>query len=686
MRKITTITALLLVSLISLGLMIPSVDAASFALSPANGALERACNKTVVININATGASSNAAEILLSYDPAQIKVIDSYPGTPGTQVLTGNAFQTYFFNEVNPVTGRIKIAAFSVLNDLTGPATFATIEFTSLVSSTNASFTIIEDEGGYEETIIADSATNNNILTSVSGASYNFIDGPCVADTQAPTVSFQDPTSGAANVALNSNVTIRIKDNQSGVDLDSLTFVIDGINYKVGNAAVSYTGNSLDYIFTINPNVNFPEGQLATVVVTGSDFSGNNFNRQMVFNAPVPEPPEPEIIIETITETITNTITNTVIEKEEVEVIKEVCDELIDKDPEPDISDIICEGTDVVTGGENVGDAIKVLNNFSSSESIVTDFLDNTPLNDTIVEDFFTELGSSGTIAFTSGFLILMGLLQALGVLGLPLSIASIILGKRIEKPWGVVTDGLSGRPVAFAVCALFTSGSQNKVDQVVSDLDGRYGFKTTRGDYRLEIKQSNYKVFIKEISIDESSQFGMDIALIPAGSHLDSAPDMGRKLKLNLKKAYNTLSKYLFVIGFIFSIISTIFAFNLLNLAILILYILATVTYIKFSGFNSSKSSSIINSENNLRVPYAQIKIFDLNNWELIDTQVANYNGQFDFYGEPGEYGLLVTARGYNFPSKDNKLPVISGELVQMIKTNLSNGKNDLDLFVDPK
>jgi hypothetical protein len=95
---------------------------------------------------------------------------------------------------------------------------------------------------------------------------------------------------------------------------------------------------------------------------------------------------------------------------------------------------------------------------------------------------------------------------------------------------------------------------------------------------------------------------------------------------------------------------------------------------------------AAVINSQNDLRVPYAQVKIYDPKTWKLVDSKVTNYNGQFDFYGEPGEYGLLVAARGYSFPSNKNEYPVSEDKYGGIIKVNLTKGRNKLNMYVDPR
>jgi hypothetical protein len=83
-------------------------------------------------------------------------------------------------------------------------------------------------------------------------------------------------------------VTIKITDNQSGVDLNKTTIEINGDIYTLSSPEVTYTGSLLNYTITINPKNNFYPDRESTIKVSTSDLAGNKNADTNTFNIPIP--------------------------------------------------------------------------------------------------------------------------------------------------------------------------------------------------------------------------------------------------------------------------------------------------------------------------------------------------------------------------------------------------------------
>jgi hypothetical protein len=282
---LTTFWILISITLIS--------SAATYDFNPASETFPRGCVRSVNLEIDASGQNSNAADVIINYDASQVEIIDQNSSIPGVQVQPGNAYESYFFNQVTTSgsTGEIRVGAGSFISNLTSKKNFATIVFKSEPTATTVNFNVqFTGVGDTLDSNIADTATSLDLLNGVTNGTYSFVNGPCVADTEPPKVNFQDPTNGS-NFPVSDDLTFRITDNQSGVDLDSLVFTVNGVDYQVGDPEVSYTGDPLNYQFTIDPGFDLPEDESSSLRVKGQDEAGNEFNRQIVFNIPVPPPP-----------------------------------------------------------------------------------------------------------------------------------------------------------------------------------------------------------------------------------------------------------------------------------------------------------------------------------------------------------------------------------------------------------
>ncbi len=621
------------------------VDAARFEIRPATAAFPVECTRSFEIYADATGESSNAADLILFYEPSKIVIEDQDPDIPGKQVQTGNAYQAYASNQVDEGLGRIRMTAFSIGNNLTTDRIYARVEFSTLPGVTSTTFTIqYTGVGDTLDSNIANSVNNLDLLTGVQNATYTFSPGLCEEDNISPNIEFIDPPSGANGVPLDQNVRIRLTDNLSGVDLSTLEIIINGDIYTIDSDEISVSGDSLDYTISINPINDFLDGAPSTIYVRVNDFAGNSRARTNVFNIPPADPGDP--------------------------------------------------GDPVVTPPStcDCGDPVSYLLNS------VFDINTGSPFLDDLIGGTLNDLGVTGTGAALAGILLaanllatLLPLLSLLNAPGLLISILSYFLGKRHDRPWGLILDASNSQPVPFATCRLYVAETTNLITQTVSDTDGRYGFVMSPGSYRLEVNHNEYGIFTENFVIPEGETAHLkDIRLIPKSMQKNVNQSrygqMWEDFWNRAKILWKTVQPILFVLGFTLSLLSIIISPGLLNFIIFGLYILAGFLYLVSKFNRAPKFASVVDAATGLRIPYAVIKFYDTEKWNLVDTQVTNGNGQFDFYGDTGEYGILVAVRGYKFPSeKQTDMDLVEDKYSGMLKTTLRKGRNRVTLLVDP-
>ncbi len=754
-NKLLLLPALMLLPLLGSTMLI---EAATVNMSPAAASFQRGCRRSVAVEIDASAQSSNAADVEISFDPAQVTIFDSNASVPGIQVLPGNAYESYFYNQVNQSTGVIKLAAGSFVGTLTSRRLFATIEFTSAPTATSTAFSI--DFNGVGDTLdsnVADATNSQDLLTGVTNGNYTFVSGPCVADTQGPNVVFISPTNGQTGVAPGAQVTIRITDNQSGIDLSSLQFVINGVTYTVASPQVSYTGSSLNYLFTITPSVPFPSGIASSITVLARDTAGNSRTSQITFNQPSPPPADrqpPQIqfnnpiafqptfpagspITFRLSDNQSGVDLNSLVVNLNGTEYRNTNSELtwtgsaldymltlLPSTPIPsdtystlritvrDISGnsvtdyivfnfviapgepVTClpEDTEDNCFGEtiNTSDAITVIRNLFNNNNNI-DAFKGTALDGSFLDSLFNSIGIAGILALLLGAILglnLLSLLSFINAPGLLFNMFGFYFLRRRNKPWGIVFDSHTGKPIAFAVCRLYVSGTTTVINQTVTDLEGRYGFIISPGTYRLEIAQSGYITHKEEISLNKN-QVARVADVVLYSNELVAAKISSNILKVItdfIKSIYRRAWPFLFVIGFMLSIISLILVQGIFNLVITILYLLTLVLLLvpKITG-RDRRYAAVIDSRSGLRVPYAVVKIFNINTWEMVDTQSTNYNGKFDFWVEPGEYAMLVAKRSYKFPSVKNTYPLAESKYSALVVVRLTKGRNSLEVFVDP-
>jgi len=264
------------------------IFAASFDFNLDTNQYTAGCKNSINIMADATGKDSNAADIELYYNPNEIDILDSVSNIPGIQIKPGDAYESYFGNDVNTTTGRIRLAGASFVSSLSSRKVFASIEFTSKAGISSTSFSIKFDGAGATlDSNIADASTSDDLLTSVTNGTYTFATGNCTADKIPPVITFQIAPKYAVNVSLTSSVTIRVTDNQSGVDLNQTIFDINGDIYTLQSPEVTYIGQPLDYTVVIKPRNPFYSDKESVIKVITFDKAGNKNNDTNTFNIPI---------------------------------------------------------------------------------------------------------------------------------------------------------------------------------------------------------------------------------------------------------------------------------------------------------------------------------------------------------------------------------------------------------------
>ncbi len=105
--------------------------------------------------------------------------------------------------------------------------------------------------------------------------------GATPSDSVPPAVSNLSPSSGAGNVPIDSNLTLTISDNPSGIDWSTFQITLSGnkgyskIYTDEDTSVVSKTGTLASYDVTVNPDADFNEEEVITVTVNVKDRDGN---------------------------------------------------------------------------------------------------------------------------------------------------------------------------------------------------------------------------------------------------------------------------------------------------------------------------------------------------------------------------------------------------------------------------
>ncbi|MBU1131836.1 hypothetical protein KKC32_01100 [Patescibacteria group bacterium] len=229
-------------------------DNASFSLSPSSGIYSPGQIFNVNILVNTDNAETDAADVILHYDPVYLEVVDALPAA-GIQVLPGSLYESYPGNIVDPVNGTIKVTGFSFMSTYRGSnGIFATVNFRAKQNVAGTPVTFEFTLGSTTDSNLALHGTSDDILSSVNGGNYSI-----QPNTKPPYVANFSPARGAANVQVNANVSFNLKDDETGVDINSVKVKVNGLEYSsniapkftfsgsVKNYGISLTPQNMDY-------------------------------------------------------------------------------------------------------------------------------------------------------------------------------------------------------------------------------------------------------------------------------------------------------------------------------------------------------------------------------------------------------------------------------------------------------
>ena len=95
--------------------------------------------------------------------------------------------------------------------------------------------------------------------------SYSF---SVIADTTAPYTEGHAPASSASSIALGTNIVVHVKDDETGVDVNTIVMVVNGVT-----VSPAITGTAADYTLTYDPSSDFEHGQTVYVTVDAQDLA-----------------------------------------------------------------------------------------------------------------------------------------------------------------------------------------------------------------------------------------------------------------------------------------------------------------------------------------------------------------------------------------------------------------------------
>ena len=254
-----------------------------------------------------------------------------------------------------------------------------------------------------------------------------------------------------------------------------------------------------------------------------------------------------------------------------------------------------------------------------------------------------------------SGYDLYLLLLKFIGLL-------TGLFRRKRKEPWGVVYDSVTKRPLDPAyVIAQLRESAQSK-GEAITDLDGRYGFFLNPGEYTIVANKTHYKFpseklkgkardeFYENLYFGDSFQV-RDGGVVQYNIPLDPVEFDWNEYAKNQDKVFQIYSKKknirlwvfntIFFVGLIFSLLSLILSYSVLNLAVVLVYAFIFVFQVFWTV--AHKVTYVINSTTGKRIPFALVKVWLPGLNTVVKKTVSDETGRFYFLVPPGTYYVTV-------------------------------------------
>lgn len=233
---------------------------------------------------------------------------------------------------------------------------------------------------------------------------------------------------------------------------------------------------------------------------------------------------------------------------------------------------------------------------------------------------------------------------------------------RRRGRPWGTVYDSVTKQPLDPAYVTLMSESGED-VDNVITDLDGRYGFLVGEGSYRLKANKTNYTFpseklrgrlsdqlynnlyFGGMVELDEDGGvITRNIPLDPVGFDWNEFAKRDKRLMRFYSKWdiwFARLSDILFYGGFAFSIIAVILSPGIYNYAILVVYL--GLTAMQLLGARPRIHGKIFDASTGNPMSYAIVRIKTADNGNEVRKSVCDEYGRYLALVANGTYTVTI-------------------------------------------
>ena len=247
-----------------------------------------------------------------------------------------------------------------------------------------------------------------------------------------------------------------------------------------------------------------------------------------------------------------------------------------------------------------------------------------------------------------------------------------VSLGKR-RKPWGIVFDSTTGKPVRRAIVRLFSKEFNKLRESQITDAEGRFGFLVDPGEYFVAVERRGflfpsmilkssiitmydniYRGNIFTVKERREGVLNLNIPVDPEIREVTRERLLWLRFLNILGVVLERLNMPLLLGGLLISWAAAVVQPTLFNNIILLFYGLLII----LKGIilrRMQRSWGVVTDHlTGSPIQYAVVRIYNVATGTVTGTRVTSSQGQFTALVSPGQYYTVVAKAGYHtFQSK---------------------------------
>ncbi len=238
-------------------------------------------------------------------------------------------------------------------------------------------------------------------------------------------------------------------------------------------------------------------------------------------------------------------------------------------------------------------------------------------------------------------------------------------LKKKERKPWGIVFDKATRRPISGASVKLFDAVTKKQKNVEITDSDGRFGFLVPAGLYYVRVTRSGFgaydSTFIK-VTNEQTEALNIEIPLEPERAHFIFI----KSVFAGIKNFFESGSFWLLIFGTLFSVVIFALFPNPLHLGILIFYIVIDVVKLVLDSITGRSFGRVTDPVTGQPIPLAVVRVFESRFNYLLFTYVTDRNGRFKFLVTPGDYYVTCSKPGFTAYTSE-QIPIRKSDVIKL-------------------